>query len=88
VMVFHRKVVQLEYEHIVRDEPLIVRPAMGALAPEQLLIPSATRLDIVDRDQGLWAHRYLLVLMIYNARYSTHVQCYTAFREILSRKNL
>jgi hypothetical protein len=73
-MVFHRKVVQLEHQHAVRYQPLIVRPAMGALAPEQLLIPSATRLYVVDRNQGLWSHELLLVLLLCNTKYSTHVQ--------------
>src|SRR5688500_8104300 len=78
VMVFHRKVVQLEYQHIVGYEPLIVRPTVGALAPQQLLIPATTCLDVVDRDEGLWSHRRLLVLMMYTAKYSTPVQCDTA----------
>jgi len=36
MMVFHRKVMQLEHQHTVGHEPFIVWPAVGALAPQQL----------------------------------------------------
>jgi tRNA-Thr(GGU) m(6)t(6)A37 methyltransferase TsaA len=48
--------VQLENELAVDGQPLVLRAAVRALAPEQALIPAAARLDILDGDQGLRAH--------------------------------
>src|SRR5215213_10134655 len=57
---------------------------MGALAPKQLLVPLAARLNVVNRDQGLWSHRCLLALIMYDVKYSTHVQCRTASAGIIT----
>lgn len=41
------------------DELLVLGASVTALAVEQLLIPTATRLDVSNSDQWLWLHRML-----------------------------
>jgi hypothetical protein len=38
------------------DEPLVLVATMTTLAAEEALIPTAARLDVAHRDQGLWLH--------------------------------
>src|SRR5262249_39324157 len=50
---------QLKDEPAVRDQSLVLGPAMGAPAAKKALVPPAAGLDVVDRDQGLRAHQDL-----------------------------
>lgn len=56
VMMFDFPMVELENELPARDQPLVLRTAVRALASEQPLIPTAARFDIMDGDQRLWTH--------------------------------
>lgn len=48
--------VKLKDQSAVDDEALVLRPAVGAPAAEQLLIPAAARLNVFDADERLWMH--------------------------------
>jgi hypothetical protein len=50
------KSMQLKHEPVPRHQPLILVPAVTALAAKQRLIPPAAGFDAGDGDQGLWAH--------------------------------
>ena len=56
VMIVPVPAVQLKNEAPLRNEPLIIRSTMGALAVEQMLIPAAAGLDIADANERLRAH--------------------------------
>jgi hypothetical protein len=60
MMMLHIPSVQLKDQPAVRHEPLILGPAMGALAAEETLIPATARLDIGYADKWLWIHSNLL----------------------------
>jgi hypothetical protein len=47
---------KLKNEATAQDKPLVVGPAMGALASQQSLVPPAARFYIADANQGLWIH--------------------------------
>src|SRR5262249_25271860 len=49
--------VKLQHQLAGMNEPFVVRPAVGALATEQALIPLAAGLDISNADQRLWSHQ-------------------------------
>lgn len=57
VMMRHLPIVQLKNQPAIRDQPLVIWAAMGALAPEKLLIPAARRLDVPRANKRLWMHR-------------------------------
>lgn len=47
--VLHLEAVELEDQHTVRAEALVLPATVGALASEQSLVPLAARLDIRDK---------------------------------------
>lgn len=58
VVVRNVPAMELKEQTIVLHEALVVRAAVGAAAAEEMLVPTATRLNIAGADQGLWTHRY------------------------------
>lgn len=52
--------VQLKHQPAVANEPLIVRTAVGALTPKEVLIPAAAGLNIADANKRLGAHGNLI----------------------------
>ena len=60
MMMLHIPSVQLKNQPAVRNEPLIVGPAMGALAAKETLIPATARLDIGHANKWLWIHPNLV----------------------------
>ena len=60
MVMLHIPSVQLKNQSAVRNEPLILRPAMGALAPKETLIPATARLDIRHANKWLGIHRNLV----------------------------
>ncbi len=56
VMMLHIPVMQLKNKPPVRDEPLVIRPAVITATAEQLLIPAAARFDIARANQRLRSH--------------------------------
>ena len=59
VMVFDVPPVQLQDQHSARHQALVFRAAVIALATEQALVPTATRLDVAHADEGLRTHHDL-----------------------------
>ena len=53
VMVLDVPIVQLEDQISLRDQSLIIRPAVAALTAKQTLIPTAARLDVMHANEGL-----------------------------------
>lgn len=53
VVVLDAPMVQLHDQLVTVVEPLVLRPAVIAPAPEQLLVPAARSFDVSDRDQRL-----------------------------------
>ena len=60
MMMLYIPSVQLENQPAVRNEPLILGPAMGALAAKEPLIPATARLDIGHANKWLWIHTNLV----------------------------
>jgi hypothetical protein len=60
MMMLHIPSVQLKNQPAVRNKPLIVGPAMGALAAKETLIPATARLDIGHANKWLWIHTNLV----------------------------
>lgn len=56
VVVIDLDAVQPQDQPVIRDQSLIFRAAVRALAPEQTLVPAATRFDIRHCDEGLGTH--------------------------------
>src|SRR5690606_38028517 len=56
VVVLDIDAVQLEEQAAVAHEPLVLAPAVRALAAQEPLVPAAARLDVSHRDQGLGSH--------------------------------
>lgn len=56
-MVINLPMVQLEDQLTACNEPLVFRPAMCALASQQLLIPTARRFDIANTNKRLRSHK-------------------------------
>jgi hypothetical protein len=56
MMVRDVPVMELEEELPARDEALVVRATVPALAAQELLIPAAAGLDIANADEWLWLH--------------------------------
>jgi hypothetical protein len=52
--------VQLKNQPAVRKEPLILTPAMAALAAKKTLVPATARLDIAHANEWLWIHTNLV----------------------------
>lgn len=50
------KAVQLEYDCRVRNQPLVLRPAVRTLTAGELLRPATARVRVRDGYQGLGAH--------------------------------
>jgi hypothetical protein len=48
--------VQLEDQCATRNQSLIFRGAVRALATEEALVPSAASFDITHANEGLWSH--------------------------------
>jgi hypothetical protein len=46
--------VQLKDQHAIRDQTLVLSPAVRTLTAEGALVPAAARFDIGDRDERLW----------------------------------
>ncbi len=61
MMMLHIPSVQLKNQPVVRNEPLVRGPAMGALAPKETLIPATARLDIGHANKWLWIHTNLVI---------------------------
>ena len=53
VMVLDVPIVQLENQLSVRDQSLIMRPAVAALTTKKTLIPTTARLDVMHANEGL-----------------------------------
>lgn len=53
VMVLDVPIVQLEDQISVRDQSLIIRPAVIALTAKETLIPTTARFDIMHANEGL-----------------------------------
>ena len=49
--------VQLQNQPAVRNEPLIVRPAMRTLTAQEPLVPAAARLNVTRANERLWTHK-------------------------------
>ena len=60
MVMLHIPSVQLKNQPAVRNEPLILAPAMGALAPKETLIPATARLDIGHANKWLRVHMNLV----------------------------
>ena len=60
MMMLHIPSVQLKNQPAMRNEPLVIGPAMGALAPKETLIPATARLDIGHANKWLWIHTTLV----------------------------
>jgi hypothetical protein len=60
MMMLHIPPVQLKNQPAVENKPLILGPAVGALAAEETLIPSTARLDIGYANKWLWIHTNLV----------------------------
>jgi hypothetical protein len=56
VMVLDVPLVQLEDQCATRNQSLIFRRAVRALATEEALVPSAASFDITHANEGLWSH--------------------------------
>lgn len=50
------KTVELHDQGAVDLEPLVVRSAVAALSPQDMLVPSAALLDISYSDHRLWSY--------------------------------
>ena len=61
VMVLDLPIVQLEDQISVRDQSLVIRPAVAALAAKEALIPTTARLDILHANKGLETHNERIV---------------------------
>ena len=61
MMMLYIPSVQLKNQPAVRNEPLLLGPAMGALAPKETLIPATARLDIGHANKWLRVHPNLVV---------------------------
>jgi hypothetical protein len=59
-MVLDFLLVQQEDHCAARDQSLIFRAAVRALAAEEALVPSAARFDITHANEGLWSHTKFL----------------------------
>ena len=53
MMMLDVPIVQLEDKVSVRDQSLIIRPAVAALTAKETLIPTAARLDVMHANEGL-----------------------------------
>lgn len=53
VMVLDVPIVQLEDQISVRDQSLIIRPAVITLTAKETLIPTTARFDIMNANEGL-----------------------------------
>jgi hypothetical protein len=53
VLVLDVPIVQLEDQISLRDQSLIIRPAVAALTAKETLIPTTARLDVVHANEGL-----------------------------------
>src|SRR5271168_2217036 len=56
MVMFDIESMQLKDQNFLEDQSLVFRTSMRALAPEQLLIPPAARLDVAHCNQWLWPH--------------------------------
>jgi len=56
VVVFDIEPMQLQDQNVLRDQPLVFRSAVPAVAAQQSLIPAAARLDVTHCNKRLWAH--------------------------------
>ena len=59
VVVCDLEAVQLEYQYTVRDQPLVVRPAVRTVTAEEVLIPTTARFHIGGGYQRLGTHSNL-----------------------------
>jgi hypothetical protein len=59
-VVFSVPGMQLQYQLFPAEQLLVRRPAVSALAAEEVLIPAAACFDIIHGDQGLCSHELLL----------------------------
>ena len=62
MMMLYIPSVQLKNQPALRNEPLVLGPAMGALAAKETLIPATARLDIGHANEWLWIHTNLVAL--------------------------
>lgn len=56
VVVSDAKTMQLEDEHAIGNQPLILGSTVRALAAEEVLVPAAARFDIGHRNERLGTH--------------------------------
>src|SRR5262245_25695326 len=56
VMVLHLPIVQLKYQSISSDKPVIFRSAVCALTAEESPVPTTARFHVLDTNKGLGAH--------------------------------
>src|SRR5262245_1867749 len=59
VVVCDLEAVQLEDQHAVRDQALVLAAAVRALTAEEALVPPTAHFDIGHRDKGLGTHENL-----------------------------
>jgi hypothetical protein len=56
VVMLHFPFVQLQDQPTIRNQTLILRAAVRALAAQKTLIPATARLNVAHADERLWTH--------------------------------